>query len=153
MSITKRCMPHGITVFHRMGESGRVASYHKTFISGVRLEQRLAVSQKKIGESSLETFKAIIDVKMSKAYYGSKTRKYLSSDDFAELKSPNTDSFWTVSEGDYIFPQILTSEDSAESVTLLKNKMRVFTVNSVSEQYGQGGIHHLEVSGRGKLLE
>ena len=153
MSISKSCLPHSITVFHKIGESGKTATYHKTKITNVRFDGRFAVSQKISGEKSLETFRAVIDPKTSVATGAFGRREYMPSEIFKSLPESERENYWTVCEGDYIFPCVLSAEDSEKSVTLLKNKMRVFTVNSFSVQYDSYGIHHLEVSGRGKLLE
>ena len=153
MSIGKICLPRKMTVFHRLGETNGVATYHKTVVYGIRFDERLAITQKNIGEKSIETFKAFIDMKNSKAEGGNGARNYISSEIFSSLSESERDDYWTVAEGDYIIPSVLSEEDLTTSVTLLKNKMRVFTVNSLSVQYDSRGIHHLEVSGRGKLLE
>ena len=153
MSITKNCLPREMTIFHKIGETDGVATYHKTYIKNVRLDEILAVNQNNTGEKTLETFRAFIDLKSSIATDGQNRQTYISSEIFQTLSSSEREGYWTVCEGDYVFPLILSAEDAAKSVTILKNKMRVFTVNSFSVQYDSHGIHHLEVSGRGKLLE
>lgn len=153
MPIGTMCLPRTITVFHRLGEVGGVATYHKTVITGVRFDERLAITQKEIGEKSIETFKAFIDIVKSSAEGNFGLQDYISSEVFPNLSEEERDGYWTVAEGDYIIPSALSQEDLTKSVTLLKNKMRVFTVNALSVQYDSRGIHHLEVSGRGKLLE
>lgn len=147
MPIGKDCLPQKITVFHRLGETDGVARYHKTVLSDVRIEERLAINQTLSGERSIETFKAFIDVEKQNG------PKFVDAKAFSEFSEEERDGFWTVSEGDYILPAALTSDDAEKSVTLLKSKMRVFTVNAFSALYDSRGIHHLEVSGRGKLLE
>lgn len=147
MPIGKDCLPQKITVFHRLGETDGVARYHKTVLSDVRIDERLAITQTLSGERSIETFKAFIDVEKQSG------PKFVDAETFSELPEDERDGFWTVAEGDYILPAALMQEDAEKSVTLLKNKMRVFTVNSFSALYNSRGIHHLEVSGRGKLLE
>lgn len=153
MPIGKTCLPQKITLFHRLGETDGVATYHKTVISGVRLDERLAVSQTAVGERSIETFKAFIDIRNSAAEGGGSVRKYIAAEKFKSLSESERNGYWTVAEGDYLFSGVLTAVDAQKSVTLLKNKMRVFTVNALSVLCDSRGIHHLEVSGRGKLLE
>ena len=56
MSITKNCLPREMTIFHKIGETDGVATYHKTYIKNVRLDERLAVNQNNTGEKTLEDF-------------------------------------------------------------------------------------------------
>lgn len=153
MGITNKCLPHGITVFHKERERDGTTVYNKTYIIYTRIDERLAISQNNMGEKSLETFRATIDIEKSIAFGEVAVKKYISPYIFSKLSYYDKEYTWTITEGDYIFPCILIGGETQMSVTELRKKMRVFTVNSLSEQYNSRGLHHLEVSGRGKLLE
>lgn len=153
MGIKKDCLPHEITIYHKLGEVNKIAKFHPTIIKLVRLEQRIAISQKLKGQSTYDTFKIYIDTCNSVAYWQNNRRTYLSRHTFKSLSQEEQQNYWTISEGDYIITKAIDDSEFSMNIEELKKAMRVYTVNAFVPVYDKKGLHHWEVSGRGKILE
>ena len=147
MGIKKSSLPHEATLFHRDGES-----YTAFYFKYVRFEQRIAVMQKTRGQASYDTFKVFIDPKNSVVFGDSGRKKYLPCHTYKHLAEPEKNEYWTIEEGDYLAAEHVDAGLWAD-IRELKKKMRVYTVNSFVPVYEKRGLHHWEVSGRGKILE
>ena len=61
--------------------------------------------------------------------------------------------YFTFGLGDRIFPVMSKADAEAMGIRETLGRLESYTVNSVVPCYTASGLHHLEVSGRGRIFE
>lgn len=154
MGINYKMLTQKVAIFNKIGEKENREEYHISILDKVKLEERIAISHTAEGQAAFDSFKLYIDAKYSKAFYKNSKRLFMHSYAFKDLIPERRAGFWTVNEGDYIVSDI-PNDFSLENGNIenLKRICKVYTINAFVPVYAAEGIHHWEVSGRGKILE
>ncbi len=136
------------------GEENGSARYIPVMLHNVRIEERRAQRQEKRGQSSLETFVLYFD--MSRSYAENEEGErltYIPEFVWQRLDDCGRRRYFTFALGDKVFPVISKAEADAMGIPETLRRLEPYTVNSTVPCYTSKGLHHLEVSGRGRIFE
>jgi len=152
--MTEKVLGNKALLNRKSGEGNGGVIYTPVTLYNVRVEERQAQRQEKRGQSSLETFKLFFD--MTRSYAESEAGErlgYIPEFVWDRLGEDARKNYFTFGLGDRVFPVLSKEDADALGIPETLRRLSSYTVNSVVPCYTSKGLHHLEVSGRGRIFE